>query len=179
MSKYFDKLVQINESLTKELKDKGLIMEEDEETSVPVPADSLTDDQKKEILTSKDVDKKLVDGMSPEEMDGALKIVNNDDQQNESSDDGEVYLRMDDDDLDIHGYVKMDVAEKVDFVDSEAEADVFASRQEAEELMKDICDRFNYDPSTFTFQDVKSQVADDGENWVSIDSSNPSATVIP
>lgn len=91
--------------------------------------------------------------------------------------DGEVYLRMDDDDLDIHGYVQWD-EENVAFVDDEEEAHIFDSKADAEAAILDICDKFNYDPETFTTQEVDPQVADDGENWVSLDPTDATATTL-
>lgn len=200
MSKYFDKLLKINESLTKELKDKGLYKEEEnnDEDMVPVPADSLTDDQKKSILSDTvkdaglDVDDKTLDDISnnPEQLAGVQKIL--DAQKNESGmvepDDGEddesnelVYVRMDDDDLDMHGFLKsVDGLDKreLEWTDDEKEAMEF-TRAEAATKIAEICDKLHYDYNTFNIQDVESQVDDNGENWVSIDSSKPSATVIP
>lgn len=200
MSKYFDKLLKIDESLTKELKDKGLYKEEEnnDEDMVPVPADSLTDDQKKSILSDTvkdaglDVDDKTLDDISnnPEQLAGVQKIL--DAQKNESGmvepDDGEddesnelVYVRMDDDDLDMHGFLKsVDGLDKreLEWTDDEKEAMEF-TRAEAATKIAEICDKLHYDYNTFNIQDVESQVDDNGENWVSIDSSKPSATVIP
>lgn len=199
MSKYFDKLLKIDESLTKELKDKGLYNEDDKDGDmVPVPADSLTDDQKKGILADTvkdaglDVDDKTLDDISdnPEQLAGVQKIL--DAQKNESgvveSDTGEddesnelVYVRMDDDDLDMHGYLKsVDGLDKreLEWTDDEKEAMEF-TRADAATKIAEICDKLHYDYNTFNIQDVESQVDDNGENWVSIDSSNPSATVIP
>lgn len=200
MSKYFDKLLKIDESLTKELKDKGLYKEEEnkEEDMVPVPADSLTDDQKKSILSDTvkdaglDIDDKTLDDISnnPEQLAGVQKIL--DAQKNESGmvepDAGEddesnelVYVRMDDDDLDMHGFLKsVDGLDKreLEWTDDEKEAMEF-TRAEAASKIAEICDKLHYDYNTFNIQDVESQVDDNGENWVSIDSSKPSATVIP
>lgn len=195
MSKYFDKLLKIDESLTKELKDKGLYTEEDKDT-IEIPKDSLTDDQKKDILVDKGVDKTTVDGMKDtKEIDTALSTALNTDEtqaENESGmvepDAGEddesnelVYVRMDDDDLDMHGFLKsVDGLDKreLEWTDDEKEAMEF-TRAEAATKIAEICDKLHYDYNTFNIQDVESQVDDDGENWVSIDASNPSATVIP
>jgi hypothetical protein len=95
--------------------------------------------------------------------------------------DGEVYLRMDDDDLDMHGYLKsMDGLDKreLEWTDDEKEAEVFASKADAESAILDICDMFNYDPETFSTQEVDSQVADNGENWVSLDPTDATATTV-
>lgn len=192
MSKYFDKLLKIDESLTKELKDKGLYNEDDKDDTIEIPKDSLTDDQKKDILLDKGVEKDTVDNMKqPEEIDTALNTTLNTDEtkaENESAivepDAGEddesnenVYVRIDDEDLDLHGYIgKGD--KDFNLVDDEKDAQVF-TRAEAANKIAEVCDKYHYDYNTFNIQDVESQVDDDGENWVSIDSSNPSATVIP
>ena len=261
MGKYFDKLMKMNENLTKELKDKGLVSEGDERENIAIPKDALTDDQKAKILKDRGVD---TDGMSPDELNGALMASDDegfdgeqssgqpaaesintdtslmdwegpaiikkedpdgdtfyvkddewssviqdayefpgkedaadkikqlggdymfvwpatmkkdgvDESINES--DGEVYLRIDDDDLDIHGYVQWE-DDKVNFTDNEQDADVFASKADAESAILDICDMFNYDPETFSTQDVDSQVSDNGDNWVSLDPTDATATTI-
>ena len=267
MGKYFDKLVKMNENLTKELKDKGLVLEDTKEDEISIPKDALTDDQKKDILVDKGVDQKTVDAMKdPDEISSALDAtLNNDNVEKESSagsdvsdmdwdgpaiikwfdpekdvdsfyvkdgewstdiqnayefpgkedaadkielllkdnkeftkdnmfiwsanmkkeeldesineSDGEVYLRMDDDDLDIHGYIQWD-EENVAFVDDEEEAHIFDSKTDAEAAILDICDKFNYDPETFSTQEVDSQVSDNGENWVSLDPTDATATTI-
>lgn len=257
MGKYFDKLLKMNESLTREMKDRGLYMEEENKETIEISPDALTDEQKKEIMSDKGVDDEILKNMHDhEEIDTALKtamnmdekdarneslntdasmndwdgpaIIANDDDSfyvkdgewttdisnayefpskedaeekirqlgdgnmdilpatmkkdeldesiNES--DGEVYLRMDDDDLDIHGYVKWNDGEKVEFVDSEKEADIFPTKVEADAAILDICDKYNYDPETFSTQEVDSQVANDGENWVSLDPTDVTATTI-
>ena len=264
MGKYFDELMKMNESLDNELKDKGLYKEGNEEDMVPVPADSLTDDQKAASIEQQVVDAglkapdkdtlgKLV--KDPEAMSAVTEILAGA-KKNESSNlndlskmdwdgpaiikkegedsdsfyvkdkewssdiqnayefpskedafdkieqlggdylfiwpasmkkegldesineaEGEVYLRMDDDDLDIHGFVQWD-EENVNFTEDESEADVFVSKADAEATILDICDKFNYDPETFTTQEVDSQVADNGDNWVSLDPTDATATTI-
>ena len=193
MSKYFDKLLKIDESLTKELKSRGIkfmAKEGDDGEMVSVPADSLTDDQKKGILTNTiknaglDVDDKVIDDISknPEQLAGVQKIIDAQKKKNESVGDDElVYVRMDDDDLDMHGFLKsVDGLDKreLEWTDDEKEAMEF-TRAEAASKIAEICDKLHYDYNTFNIQDVESQVDDNGENWVSIDSSNPSATTIP
>lgn len=192
MSKYFDKLVEINENLTKELKEKGLYKEGDEEM-VSVPADSLTDDQKDTILADQlekgglEVDDKTRQSWTDEQKAAVIQAIGAEQggQTNESDEDDEseelVYVRMDDDDLDMHGYLKsVDGLDKreLEWTDDEKEAMEF-TRAEAASKIAEICDKLHYDYNTFNIQDVESQVDDNGENWVSIDSSNPSATVVP
>ena len=189
MSKYYDKLVEINESLTRELKEKGLYKEGDEEM-VSVPADSLTDDQKDTILADQlekgglEVDDKTRQGWTDEQKAAVIQAIGAEQggQTNESEgedDESEelVYVRMDDDDLDMHGYIGYG-SEDFNLVDDEKDAAVF-TRAEAANKISEVCDKYHYDYNTFNIQDVDSQVADNGENWVSIDSSNPSATVVP
>lgn len=200
MSKYYSKLIQINENLDKELMEKGIVnseinandtivknnktdmVKEEDENTIEIPKDSLTPDQKKEILLDKGVEQKTIDNLKDDkEIDGALDAtLNNDEVKNESNEDvsEEVVIRMDDDDLDIHGFVKWDIEEKVEFVDDEKDADVFP-RSEVDSVISDICDKFHYDPSSFSIQNTNSQVDDNGENWVSLDSMHPGATTLP
>ena len=216
MSKYYSKLIQINENLDKELMEKGIVNseinandtivknnktdmvkegDENGEDMVPVPADSLTDDQKQDILadTVKDaglkVDQKVLDDISknPEQLAGVQKILG-DGQKNESNeyDSDGVVIRMDDDDLDLHGYV-VDFDDEEDFwgnqdiqlTDNEQEALELNSEGEARDFISEICVKFKYDPSTFSIQNANSQVDDNGENWVSLDSMHPGATTLP
>ena len=91
MGKYYDKLIQMNENLDKELMEKGIvnaelntndklvkddktdIVKEDDENTIEISKDSLTDEQKKEILLDKGVDQKAIDNLkSSDELDGAL-----------------------------------------------------------------------------------------------------------
>lgn len=193
MSKYYDKLLKINESLTRELKEKGIVAEE-EDATVPVPADSLTDDQKKNILkdtltdSGLKVDDKVVDELvkNPDEMAGVQKILG-DEQKNESGavqldeeddrqpdDEDKVYLRIDDDDLELHGYVGRGDKD-LNIVQDEKDA-VEYTRGDAETEITNLCEKHHYDPETFSLQDIGTQVPSDGENWISLDPMNPSAT---
>ena len=213
MSKYFDKLVKMNESLDAELHAKGIdvstanrvdntnnaskngknkvVLEEEEENSVPVPADTLTDDQKKEILIDREIDKQVVDGMTPEEMDGALKASDEEQQKNESIDEDvseEVVIRMDDDDLEMHGYVSTVGGKELVLTDKIEDAQVFQHEELGQRRIESICNRFHYDPSTFKtvsldpradepYEDNEVNI-DDGEAWVSLDPMNPQATTL-
>ena len=164
------------------LEEWNLVQEDNTEDEITIPKDALTDDQKKEILIDKGVDQKTVDSMKDsDEIATALDATLNTDnveQKNESADDA-VYIRMDDDDLEFHGYVKMTPNKLVKIVDSEEDADVFETRAEAEKVKKMICDTCSFDPATLTFQDVVSQTDDDGENWMSLNPDSPGATVTP
>lgn len=197
MSKYFDKLLKLNESLDKELKGKGLVKEEEDETQVPVPADSLTDDQKKGILsdTLKDagleVDQKVVDELvkNPDEMAGVQKILG-DEQKNESAEElgdisEEVVIRIDDDDLDMHGFLKSDDGlnkGELEWTDDIKAAKVFQHEELGQNAIEAICNRFHYDPSTFSIQSLDPRAdepyEDEDENWISLDPLNPSATTL-
>ena len=214
MSKYFDKLVKMNESLDAELHAKGIdvstsnrvdntnnaskngknevVLEEEEENSVPVPADTLTDDQKKEILIDREIDKQVVDGMTPEEMDGALKASDEEQQKNESIDGDvseEVVIRMDDDDLEMHGYVSTVGGKELVLTDKIEDAQVFQHEELGQSRIEAICHKFHYDPSTFKtvsldpradepYEDDNEVNIDDGEAWVSLDPMNPQATTL-
>lgn len=195
MSKYFDKLLKLNESLDKELKDKGLVKEDEDETQVSVPADSLTDDQKKGILsdTLKDaglkVDDKVVDELvkSPEEMAGVQKILG-DEQKNESAEElgdisEEVVIRMDDDDLDMHGYVSTRGGKELVLTDNMEEAQKFQHEELGQNRIEAICNKFHYDPSTFKTVSVDPRADepyedDDSDKWISLNPLDPTATTI-
>lgn len=103
MGKYFDKLVKMNEALDKEMLEKGIvnteinandktvkddktnIVKEDGENTIEISKDSLTDDQKKEILLDKGVDQKAVDNLkSSDALDGALTAAMANDVKQES-----------------------------------------------------------------------------------------------
>lgn len=306
MSKYYDKLVEIDESLTKEMKEHGLTCEsdgqkkeilgnnrelkgenvdpksdeddlvvtEDGDETIEIPKDSLTDDQKKDILADKGVDKKTVDNLKDtEEIDGALDAtLNNDEVKKESGavdladmdwdgpailkyanpntperggfyvtdeewssdiqratefdskeaaqdkldelvdkkgmdgkylyiwsakmkfDEGtdvseEVVLRMDDDDLDMHGFVKGRDGKELELTDNEEEAEKFQHEELGKSKIEAICAKFHYDPSTFKtvsldpradepYEDDNEVAIDDTETWVSLDPTNPSATTL-
>lgn len=195
MSKYFDKLVKMNESLDKELKDKRLVKEGDDDAQVPVPADSLTDDQKKGILsdTLKDagleVDQKVVDELvkNPEEMAGVQKILG-DEQKNESAEElgdvsEEVVIRMDDDDLDMHGYVSTRGGKELVLTDNMEEAQKFQHEELGQNRIEAICNKFHYDPSTFKTVSVDPRADepyedDESEQWISLNPFDPTATTI-
>lgn len=196
MSKYFDKLLKLNESLDKELKDKGLVKENDDnDAQVPVPADSLTDDQKKGILsdTLKDaglkVDQKVVDELvkNPDEMAGVQKILG-DEQKNESAEElgdisEEVVIRMDDDDLDMHGYVSTMGGKELVLTDNMEEAQKFQHEELGQNRIEAICNKFHYDPSTFKTVSVDPRADepyedDESEQWISLNPLDPTATTL-
>lgn len=234
MSKYFDKLVQMNESLDKELwneqemvnsaknnfeaaiktyskqglsdgdclimafndflrsnpnmKDKSLddisiagfckwltadpeetelYLEEDKDT-IEIPKDSLTDDQKKDILKDNGVDASTVDGMkSSDELDSAMDATLNNNELKKESSDGEFILKIVDDDLDIDGYVSEFNVKDVDITPVEGEAKIYGSEDEARKAIEDICNSCHYDPETFTVMPKDDE--DDDENWTALE----------
>ena len=85
MGKYYDKLIQINENLTKETKALGIVVEADENT-IEISKDSLTPEQKKEILLTKGVDPKAIANLKDDSaIDGALDAtLNNKEVESES-----------------------------------------------------------------------------------------------
>ena len=234
MSKYFDKLVQINESLDKELgneqemvnsaknnfeaaiktyskqglsdgdclimafndflrsnpnmKDKSiddislagfckwltadpeeteLYLEEDKDT-IEIPKDSLTDDQKKDILKDNGVDASTVDGMkSSDELDSAMDATLNNNELKKESSDGEFILKIVDDDLDSDGYVSEFNGKVVDITPVEGEAKIYGSEDEARKEIEDMCNSCHYDPETFTVMPKEDDY--DDENWTALE----------
>ena len=215
MGKYYDKLIQMNENLDKELMEKGIvnvelntndklvkddktdIVKEDGENTIEISKDSLTDEQKKEILLDKGVDQKAIDNLkSSDELDGALTAATANDMKKASGREDiseEVVIRMDDDDLDMHGYLKSDDGlnkGEIEWTDDIKDAKVFQHEELGQNVIEAICNKFHYDPSTFKTvsldpranEPYEEAVSDDdnfGDNWVSIDSMNPSATTLP
>ena len=311
MSKYFEKLKKIDESLDKELESKGLVVvnEGDDENTIEIPKDSLTPDQKKEILLDKGVDQKAIDNLKDDkEIDGALDAtLNNDEVKKESEsardplvdylqehanvrsandcvnpeqavemvsdilkighpyhikdkfgftqhfmqygkskyrftivrrtdknmviykddepgefyaldsnltneeffkqiagfirklgadkglcesklDDSdvseEVVIRMDDDDLDMHGFVKSYDGKDIELIDDESDAEVFQHEELGQNAIEAICNKFHYDPSTFKTVSLDPRAdepyddSDNGEKWVSLDPMHGGATTI-
>lgn len=212
MGKYYDRLVKMNESLDAELHARGIdvstanrvdntnnaskngenevVLEEDNNTdTIEIPKDSLTDEQKKEILVDdKGVDKETVDGMKDtKEIDAALAAsLNTDDAKvkTDESGSGEVVIHMDDPDLEMIGYVKDMSRHGIDLVEDEYDAKTFPSQKDAEDEISKICNRNGYDPNTFEVVPLSSDEKDnevnidDGEAWVSLDPMNPQATTI-
>ena len=217
MGKYYDKLIQMNENLDKELMEKGVvnaelntndklvkddkadIVKEDGENTIEISKDSLTDDQKKEILLDKGVDQKAVDNLkSSDALDGALTAATANDVKKESGgkeeDDisEEVVIRMDDDDLDMHGYLKSDDGlnkGELEWTDDIKAAKAFQHEEMGQNAIEAICSKFHYDPSTFKTisldpranEPYEDEPYDDnfGENWVSLDPMHPQATALP
>jgi hypothetical protein len=199
MSKYYDKLIQINEALENELKSK--VVTEDggtDENSIEIPKDSLTPDQKKEILLNKGVDQKAVDNLKDDKaLDGALDATLNNDEVKKESDgavkveddiDESVIIRMDDDDLDMHGYLKSDDGlnkGELEWTDDIKAAKVFQHEELGQNKIEAICNRFHYDPSTFKTisldprADEPYEDDEEGQNWVSLDPMHPGATTLP
>lgn len=216
MGKYYDKLIQMNENLDKELMEKGIvnvelntndklvkddktdIVKEDGENTIEISKDSLTDEQKKEILLDKGVDQKAIDNLkSSDELDGALTAATANDVKKESGGEEDIFeevvIRMDDDDLDMHGYLKSDDGlnkGEIEWTDDIKDAKVFQHEELGQNVIEAICNKFHYDPSTFKtvsldprenepYEDAVSDDDNFGDNWVSLDSMNPSATTLP
>lgn len=182
MGKYYDELVSINESLNREIKDLGLVAEDDSD-SISIPKDSLTDEQKKDLLKDNGVDASTVDGMKDsDELDSALDAtLNNDSVKKESKDEGSFIIRMDDDDLDMHGYVEFrDNVEKLNLTDEIGGAAKYGSEEKANNAISEFCATFHYDPNTFKVEPANERYdgLDDGEGWISLDPSHPGASTI-
>ena len=104
----------------------------------------------------------------------------------------EVVIRVDDDDLDMHGYLKSDDGlskGELEWTDDIKAAKVFQHEELGQNKIEAICNRFHYDPSTFKTvsldprADEPYEDAPDndnfGENWVSLDPMHPQATTLP
>ena len=215
MGKYYDRLVKMNERLDAELHAKGIdvskfnrvdntnnaskngenevVLEKDGTDTIEIPPDSLTDEQKKKILLDKGVDKETVDGMKDtKEIDAALATSLNTDETNESIDGDvseEVVIRMDDDDLEMHGYVSTMGGKELMLTDKIEDAQVFQHEELGQSRIEAICHKFHYDPSTFKtvsldpradepYEDDNEVNIDDGEAWVSLDPMDSRATTI-
>ena len=121
----------------------------------------------------------------------------NDVKQESAEDEGdiseEVVIRVDDDDLDMHGYLKSDDGlskGELEWTDDIKAAKAFQNEELGQNKIEAICNRFHYDPSTFKtvsldpranepYEDDEPDNDDFGENWVSIDSMHPQATTLP
>ena len=204
MGRYYDKLIQISEELDKQIEEASIVLEDGENT-IEISTDSLTDDQKEEILLDKGLDKKTLDNLKkdPKKLDGAIIAV---DAGVEKGDAGvekdsdvtplaeeagdiseEVVIRVDDDDLDMHGYLKNDDGlnkGELEWTDDIKEAKAFQHEELGQNAIEAICSKFHYDPSTFKTVSVDPRADepyDDnfGENWVSLDPMHPQATTLP
>ena len=145
--------------------------------------DSKEDAQKKidELVASGDFDGKYLYIWSAQskldESDGAVKV--------EDDIDESVILRMDDDDLDMHGFVKKFENGEIEWTNDEQEAERFQHEELGQNKIEAICTKFHYDPSTFTIKSVDPRAdepyVDDEEsqNWVSLDPMHPGATTLP
>lgn len=223
MGKYYDRLVKMNESLDAELHAKGIdistanrvdntnnaskngenevVLEEgDKEDTVEVPADSLTDEQKKEALKSKakdaglkDIDDTVLADISKDpKKAAAVDQVLGAASSNESIDGDvseEVVIRMDDDDLEMHGFVKSHDGDELELTEDKSEAERLQHEELGQNVIETICHKFHYDPSTFKtvsldpradepYEDDNEVNIDDGEAWVSLDPMDSQATTI-
>lgn len=166
-----------------------------DENTVEVSKDSLTPDQKKEILLDKGVDQKAVDNLKDDKaLDGALDATLNNNEVKKESDgevkveddiDESVIIRMDDDDLDMHGFVKKFENGELEWTNDEQEAERFQHEELGQNMIEAICTKFHYDPSTFTIKSVDPRADEpyeddeEGQNWVSLDPMHPGATTLP
>ena len=153
--------------LTADPEETELYLEEDKDT-IEIPKDSLTDDQKKDILKDNGVDASTVDGMkSSDELDSAMDATLNNNELKKESSDGEFILKIVDEDLDIDGYVSEFNGKDVDITPVEDEAKTYDSEDEARKAIEDMCNSCNYDPDTFTVMPKDSE--DDDENWMALE----------
>ena len=137
--------------LTADQEETELYLEEDKDT-IEIPKDSLTDEQKKDILKDNGVDKNTVDAMkTPEELNSAMDATLNNDKLSKESSDERFVIRMDDDDLEMHGYLDMNDTEEdeVQLTDEIEQAKSYISMEDAKKEIHYLCDKFHYDPSTF------------------------------
>ena len=100
----------------------------------------------------------------------------------------EVVIRMDDDDLEMHGYVSTMGGKELVLTDKIEDAQVFQHEELGQSRIEAICNKFHYDPSTFKtvsldpradepYEDNEVNI-DDGEAWVSLDPLDSQATTI-
>lgn len=161
------------------VKSKKVVSEDDSE-SISMPKDSLTDDQKKDLLKDKGVDAKIVDGMKDsKELDSALDATLNNDEIKKESVDGSLFvIRMDDNDIDKHGYIEMRGSDQL--TDEESDAARFDSESEANDEIVNLCEKFHFDQDTLSVVQYEDNevLIDDTETWVSLDPTNPSATTL-
>ena len=172
--------------LTASPDEEELYLEDGEEDSIAISTDELTDKQKKDILINdREIDKELVDGMSDEEMNGALKASSSEDEQKVSEgiedDDGnigyECVIRIDDDDLDKHGYIELDGADELALTDNEGNAAVYPSEELANEEIERLCGILSLARETFSIEHLEDSSLDD-DKWVSIDPTGDNAVSV-
>lgn len=173
--------------------------EEDKEDTVAVPADSLTDEQKEKILKDKaedaglkNIDDKVLNDISKDPkktavLDEVLGAASNESIDGNVSE--EVVIRMDDDDLEMHGFVKSHDGDELELTEDMSEAERLQHEELGQNVIEAICHRFHYDPSTFStvsvdpeadepYEDDNEVNIDDGETWVSLDPMDSQATTL-
>lgn len=167
--------------------DEELYSEDDNVDKIEVPVDSLSDDQKKDILKTNGVDDKVVDSMKNDELDSAMTAtLNNNVLKNESEEDkpdsGTFVIKMDDEDLGMVGYVESYEDLTVTLTEIKEEAKRYTSMDSAENEIYKICEECHYDRETLWVEsddDVNNEVnIDDSDIWVSLDPLNPNATTV-
>ena len=145
--------------------------------------DSKEDAQKKldELAATEDFDGEYLYIWSAQskldESDGAVKV--------EDDIDESVIIRMDDDDLDMHGFVKKFENGEIEWTNDEQEAERFQHEELGQNKIEAICAKFHYDPSTLKTisldprADEPYEDDEEGQNWVSLDPMHPGATTLP
>ena len=176
-----------------------VVLEDDNTDTIEVPPDSLTDDQKEEALKRKaedvglkDIDDNVLKDIVKDEkaaaaIDKVLGSVKKESMDGDVSE--EVVIRMDDDDLEMHGYVSTVGGKELVLTDKIEDAQVFQHEELGQNVIEEICHKFHYDPSTFKtvsvdpradepYEDDNEVNIDDGEAWVSLDPMDSQATTI-
>lgn len=161
--------------LTSDPNDTELYLEEDDD-NISIPKDSLTDDQKKDILEDNGVDKNTVDNMKDsDELDSAMDATLNNDELKKESSDGEFILKIVDEDLGLDGFVSEFDGKVVDITPEDGEAKTYASEEEAKRAIEDMCFTCHYDPESFTLIPSEGDLIEDDEGWTTIE--DPSMSI--
>lgn len=176
-----------------------VVLEDDDTDTIEVPPDSLTDKQREEAIKQA-AEKDGLKGID----DNVLKDISKDPEKtatltevlgaasNESGDGDvseEVVIRMDDDDLEMHGFVKSHDGDDLELTEDKSEAERLQHEELGQNVIEEICHKFHYDPSTFKtvsldpradepYEDDNEVNIDDGETWVSLDPMDSQATTI-
>lgn len=154
--------------LTADPNDTELYLEEDK-GSIEIPKNSLTDDQKKDILKDNGVDAATVDGMKDTtELDAAMDATLNNNELKKESFDGEFILKIVDEDLGLDGFVCEFDGKVVDITPEDGEAKIYASEEEANRAIEDMCASCHYDPASFTVIPSENDSSSD-EGWTTLE----------
>jgi hypothetical protein len=88
----------------------------------------------------------------------------------------------------MHGYLKNDDGlnkGELEGTDDIKAAKAFQHEEMGQNAIEAICNRFHYDPSTFTIKSVDPRADEpyeddeEGQNWISLDPMHPGATTLP